>query len=207
MERQVSETESFDMALLSEACPEPCRRVEGPLVLSLPKDQDRPFDKAQSLPRTRSGDKHLYEALPETEAALLRSAEVTVRAYLRQLGFGEAVTESVLPQCLIKARKRVGRGPATMKELQRRAVEEVQRRLDRSLGHLLGFAGDDLPNLARARAALLLDAVNFPKDHLLTGQPVSPELVQTLAAHLPTATPPEAPLPMKAQKFHFIFRR
>lgn len=162
-----------------------------PLVLSLSKDQDR----------------LLQEVLPPAEARLLHDAEAAVRVYLRHLGFGAAATEAALPQCLAKARKRVGRGPSAVEELQRCAVEDVQRRLDQALGLLLGFAADDLLNLARARAALLLGGADFPKDHLLTGQPVPPEAVQALATHLPTATPPEAPLPMAAQAFRFILRR
>ncbi|WP_221047415.1 hypothetical protein [Methylogaea oryzae] len=154
----------------------------------------------------------MSEVLPpvevsEEEARLLHDAEDAVRGYLQQLGFGVAAIDSVVPLCLAKARKRVGRGPAAVEELRRRAVEDAQRRLDRALGHLLGFEADDLSNLARARAALFLDGVGFPKDNLLSGQPVSPEAVSALAAHLPTATPPEAPLPMKHQTFSFIFRR
>lgn len=162
---------------------------------------------SDSAPVAHAQDRPLHEVPSEAEAQLLHDAEVAVRAYMNRLGFGEAAIEAVLPQCLSKARKRVGRGPSAVEELQRRAVEDVQRRLDRSLGHLLGFAGDDLLNLARARAALLLDGIDFPKDYLLTGHPVSPEAVQALAAHLPTATPPETPLPMAVQKFRFIFRR
>lgn len=157
-------------------------------------------------------ERQVSETLPqfdvaEEEARLLRDAEDAVRGYLRHLGFGAAAIDAVVPLCLAKARKRVGRGPSAVEELRRRAVEDVQRRLDRSLGHLLGFDADDLPNLARARAALLLDGVGFPKDNLLSGQPVPAEAASVLAAHLPTATPPEAPLPMAAHTFSFIFRR
>lgn len=157
-------------------------------------------------------ERQVREALPQSnvvdeEARLLRDAEDAVRSYLRQLGFGVAASEAWVPLCLAKARKRVGRRSSALEELRRRAVEDAQRRLDRALGHLLGFEADDLPNLARARAALLLDGAGFPKDNLLTGEPVPPEAVSALAVHLPTATPPESPLPMAHQTFSFLFRR
>lgn len=149
----------------------------------------------------------LPDDLPELEARLLRDAEKAVGDYLRRLGFGAAAIETVIPLCLARAKRRVGRGPSAAEELSRRAVEDAQRRIDRALGHLLGVDADDLPNLARARTALLLDGTDFPKDHLLAGQPVPPEAAQALAAHLPRATPPEAPLPMAHQTFSFILRR
>lgn len=145
------------------------------------------------------------DAQPEAEARLLRDAENAVRAYMQRLGFGAAAIEAVLPQCLNKARKRVGRGSLAMEELQRRAVEDVQRRIDRAMAQLLEFNPDDLPRAARARAALLLDGVDFPKDHLLTNQPIPAQAVLALNAHLPTATPPENPLPMVHQTFRFIW--
>lgn len=145
------------------------------------------------------------DAQPDAEARFLREAEDAVRTYLHGMGFGAAAIEAVLPQCVSKARKRVGRSPFAMEELQRRAVEDVQRRIDRAMAQLLELDPDDLPSVARARTALLLDGADFPKDHLLSSQPIPTAAVRTLNAHLPTATPPENPLPMAPQTFRFIW--
>jgi hypothetical protein len=144
---------------------------------------------------------------PALETRQLQEAENAVADYLRGLGFGQAAIEALIPLCLTRAQRRVGRSPAAIAELPRRAVEDAQRRIDRALAHLLELDVDDLPGLARARTALLLSKADFPKDHLLTGQAVPPEAAQALAAHLPRATPPEAPLPMAHQTFSFIWRR
>lgn len=141
------------------------------------------------------------------EARLLQDAEHAVNKHLLHLGFSAAAIDAMMPQCLIKARKRVGRSPSAVEEIQRRAVEDVQRRIDRSLGHCLGFHADDLTNLARARAALLLVGKDFPKDNLLTGLPIPPEAASVLAAHLPVPIPAESPLSMAPQTFRFIFQR
>lgn len=152
-----------------------------------------------------SGTSH--EETPALDARLLQEAENALNDYLRGLGFGKAAIEAATPLCLTRAQRRVGRSPAAIAELPRRAVEDAQRRIDRALSHLLALDADDLPCLARARTALLLSGADFPKDHLLTAEAVPPEAAQALAAHLPRPTPPEAPLPMAHQTFSFIWRR
>ena len=130
-----------------------------------------------------------------------------LQGYLTRLGLrDEALRRSLARDCLAQARKVVG--PDAGEQLAARAIEELQRRLDRSLAKCLGLNPlRDAARIAGLRAALLMCTEDVSADFLLDGSDLSghAEQIARLAACLPLATPPEAHLAMPAQPFEFLF--
>ncbi len=126
-----------------------------------------------------------------------------VQAYLRKLRFQDPeLLEALTRECLRRAGLRTGR--QDLESLLRRACEEAQRRLDRALAEALGL---HLPReaalVAAARAALLITSAPVCADDLIRPSPRREELLASLKARLPVATPPEAPAPMPTQVLEF----
>lgn len=134
-----------------------------------------------------------------------KRVEKQIQSYLRRLQFQDPeLIARLASDCLQHARRRVGRDDPD--EWLRRALEEVQRRLDQALARALGL------NLARepaavagVRAALLLGRARIRADELFLGQPVDPAILAVLEGARPLATPPEAPATMPTQKLSFVF--
>lgn len=126
-----------------------------------------------------------------------------VRAYLQQLGIQEPqLLEKLTEDCLYRARRRLS-PHAPRDEILRRALEEGQRMLDRSIAHLLDLPINDVYAIARVRAALLFSGE--PCDFLFAAQQSTEGHLQNLLAKLPQHTPEESHLQMVEQPISFFF--
>lgn len=136
--------------------------------------------------------------------AVLESARASLLDYLRDLGMRDpALVNALALECLNHARRRVG--PGLRDELLRRAIEEVQRRMDVAVARWLGLnASRDAHTIAGARAALLMCRKVPSTDFLFDHPEPDPEFVSRLKAVLPMATPPESPRAMAPQKLDFF---
>jgi len=127
--------------------------------------------------------------------------------YLERLGVrDETLRESLARECLVQARRAMGDGAE--EQLVARALEEVQRRLDRALAKGLGLNPiRDAARIAGLRAALLMCTHGISADFLFHGLEAEggTDQIARLVACLPRATPPEAQLAMPPQALEFLF--
>ncbi len=136
--------------------------------------------------------------------ATMEATHASLLDYLRDLGMRDsALMHSVALQCLNQARKRVG--PGLRDELLRRAIEEVQRRMDVAIARWLELSSArDAHTVAGARAALLMCRRGSSTDFLFDHAEPDPDWVSRLKAILPAATPPESPRAMAPQRLEFF---
>jgi AcrR family transcriptional regulator len=126
-----------------------------------------------------------------------------VMAYWRELGLSDpSLVQSLADECLAHARRRVSRDAS--EELLRRALEDVQRRLDHALARALGLPPSrDQHPLSAARAAFLLAREGISADALFLPGDAQTEMATRLREALPHSTPPEAELKMKETPLRF----
>lgn len=131
------------------------------------------------------------------------AARRKVTDYLLRLGLrDEELIQGIADYCVYRARRRVGR--SGHEELPRRAIEEVMRRMDKTIAHAFGVVGADAQHLARFQVAMELGCVAFPVEPLLRGGEIPLEARDVLLSALPQATPAESHRPLVEQRFEFF---
>ncbi|NJD07967.1 MAG: hypothetical protein FIA97_15955 [Methylococcaceae bacterium] len=137
------------------------------------------------------------------DAASLNLVRRRLTAYLEQLKVTDpGLIETLLEESMKRAERRSASGDTD--ELMRRALEEIQRRIDAAVAKVYGLNPvKDMHRVAAARAlSLKSGSPNLQLEAVLRS--ASADDTPALPA-LPAATPPEARLSMHPEPIAFFF--